>query len=616
MAETAVLVEKGDLVGDKYRVEEVISRGASVVVAARVVESDEAVTLTLLPRLVPSPDARARFERAARAATKVDSEHVARVKDVGALADGTPWIATERVAGEDLATLLARRGKLPASEAAQIVLEACEGLRAAHAAGVVHGGLEPSVLVLADKAGGDPVVKVVDFAVPRVEAHDRRRRDARELVYSPWYMAPEQLRSAAASDARSDVWALGVVLYELVTGEVPYDGEALTEIVVKVIHDPLPLGKLPRALEPIIRRCVAKAPQARFDSVDELATALRGANLTPAPPVPATPPKKESDPPSSGVILGADDVELVESGRPPPVTDDDEAMPVESKEILSSSPPPRPPSRAPSRPPPPPRSPSRAPSRPPPPPLPPLPPRPKDDESPAASEWNVPTEKRQKPKSDPPRPRRPERSERRVWQIIAVALVPIGLYAAMKWKGKASAEPATHAAVVEVTPSADPSAAPPPSAPPTMASAEPPAASAREPEIVAVASATPSASAPPPVAREARVRRPASQTSAAAAAASPPPAPAPLADEPSVGIEVARRHHAAIRQACWESSDRSTSVAAVSVAVDASGHVTSASASATEASLARCVESQVRTWAFPPSTKASRSFQIPIRFRR
>src|SRR4051794_9257279 len=231
MVEVEPSVRPGQLIGGRYRVESVLGQGGmAVVFAARHIELDELVAIkVILPQRVASADARERFAREARAAVKIKSEHVARVMDVGALEDGTPYMVMEYLDGEDFAAVLARRKKLPVAEAIQYALQITDALIEAHSLGIIHRDVKPANLFLAKTRGRPPTLKVLDFGISKVERHDRRRTETKEILGSPWYMSPEQLKSATSADPRSDIWSLGIILYELVTGEVPFDGDSMTE---------------------------------------------------------------------------------------------------------------------------------------------------------------------------------------------------------------------------------------------------------------------------------------------------------------------------------------------------------------------------------------------------
>ena len=169
MSEAECPVRPGDVVAGKYRVDRTLGVGGmGVVVAATQIELDRRVALKfLLPKVLERPRLVARFSREARAAASLQSEHVARVIDVGTLESGGPYIVMEYLEGEDLSHVLARRGPLPSDEAVGYVLEACEAVAEAHAHGIVHRDLKPANLFLATRATGAPVIKVLDFGLSK-----------------------------------------------------------------------------------------------------------------------------------------------------------------------------------------------------------------------------------------------------------------------------------------------------------------------------------------------------------------------------------------------------------------------------------------------------------------
>lgn len=279
-------VNPGDVLAGKYCVEEVIGEGGmGVVVAARHLELDQRVAMKfLLPSLTENKEAMARFRREARAAVKIKSEHVARVLDVGSMDDGTPFMVIEYLHGRDLAAELRERGPLDPAEAAELVLEACEAIAAAHAVGIVHRDLKPSNLFLTQRSDYTRCLKVLDFGISKSLTGDSSDSQfgltrTRAVVGSPLYMAPEQLESSRNADERADIWSLGVILHELVTGSVPFRGESLPQLVRAVLVGD---RKRPSALNPnltadfeaVIDRCLAHDREHRFTSVTELAHAL------------------------------------------------------------------------------------------------------------------------------------------------------------------------------------------------------------------------------------------------------------------------------------------------------------------------------------------------------
>jgi serine/threonine-protein kinase len=286
MTEATSPIPVGAVVDGKYEVERVLgSGGMGVVVAARHLQLGKTVALKfLLKHAYESPEAMSRFVREGQALARITSPHVARVMDVGTLDSGEPYLVMEYLEGSDLGALIKRERPLSIQEAVQYLLQACEAVAEAHAKGIVHRDLKPSNLFLTQSADGAPLVKVLDFGISKslitqpagLAAHDT---STGALVGSPMYMSPEQIRDARRVDARTDIWALGVILHELLTGKPPFQGETLAGTLASVAADPpAPVRALrpdiPVALESVIRRCLQKSPQRRFASVAELARAL------------------------------------------------------------------------------------------------------------------------------------------------------------------------------------------------------------------------------------------------------------------------------------------------------------------------------------------------------
>jgi serine/threonine-protein kinase len=274
----------GDLVGGKYRIERVLGEGGmGIVVAARHRELGQPVAIKLVRAAVAGDAVVAeRFLREARAMAQLQSPHVARVIDVGRLESGLPYLVMEYLDGADLARVLAVNGPLPLKTACYYVMQACEALAEAHALGIVHRDIKPENLFLARSLSGGSIVKVLDFGISKqASVPAQALTAAQELVGSPIYMAPELLRASDNSDARSDVWALGVVLYELLTGRTPYEADSLATLCLKIVReDPQPIDglrvDLPSGLSEIVHRCLAKDPSERYANAVELAVALEG----------------------------------------------------------------------------------------------------------------------------------------------------------------------------------------------------------------------------------------------------------------------------------------------------------------------------------------------------
>jgi serine/threonine-protein kinase len=277
--------QPGQVLAGKYRIERVIGQGGMGIVASvQHVQLEQRMALKLmLPQAMLNGDAVSRFVREARAAARISSEHVARVFDVGTLDTGEPYIAMEYLEGSDIAQLLTTQGRLAPAQAVEYLLQACEALAEAHAAGIVHRDLKPGNLFLVQRVDGQRLVKVLDFGISKMTGASAQSNApatlTSALMGSPLYMSPEQMGSSKAVDARSDVWALGVVLYEMLSGSPPFNGETLPQVCGMVLNEaPPPLAESAPGLAPLlyqaVARCLEKEPAARFQSVAELANAL------------------------------------------------------------------------------------------------------------------------------------------------------------------------------------------------------------------------------------------------------------------------------------------------------------------------------------------------------
>ncbi|HTM44044.1 MAG TPA: protein kinase [Polyangiaceae bacterium] len=281
----------GDVLAEKYRIDRVLGVGGmGVVVAATHLDLDSKVAIKVMRgELLSNESAVKRLVLEARSAAKIRSEHVARVLDVGTLPGGSPYIVMEFLDGCDLGQLLMEQGPLPVSQAVDFLLEACEALAEAHAAQIIHRDLKPENLFVSRRADGSPSIKVVDFGISKqlgMTPGTRALTNPSTAVGSPQYMAPEQMQ-ARPVDARVDIWALGAILYQLVSGKHAFDGETLPEVCAKVLSEDPPLlqsvrADLPKDLEVIVSRCLRKDPQQRFEDVASLALALTPLGTTSA----------------------------------------------------------------------------------------------------------------------------------------------------------------------------------------------------------------------------------------------------------------------------------------------------------------------------------------------
>lgn len=278
----------GQIIADKYRVDGLMGTGGmGVVVAATHIELEQRVAIKFLRET--NAEALARFQREARLAVRLKNPHVTRVFDVGALEDQTPYIVMELLEGEDLASVLAARGPLPYETALDYVLEASEAVAEAHSLGMIHRDLKPANLFLARGVGGRDSIKVLDFGVSKIR-DDRLDGDddatrSRDLTHegtalgSPGYMSPEQMTSARDVDVRTDIFALGAILYRLITGEPPFKGKTIVSLLAAMATErPQPMTnlvpRLPGGLAAAVERCLQRDREERWPTVAHLAQAL------------------------------------------------------------------------------------------------------------------------------------------------------------------------------------------------------------------------------------------------------------------------------------------------------------------------------------------------------
>ncbi len=279
-------VQPGQVLLGKYRIERVLGMGGmGVVVAATHITLEERVAIKfLLPQALTNNEATTRFLREARSAVRIKSEHIARVTDVGTLENGAPYMIMEYLEGADLSAFTQRRGALPVEEAVEYVLQSCEAIAEAHALGIVHRDLKPANLFVTTRADGTPFVKVLDFGISKVSGlgasgADLSMTKTTTVMGSPLYMSPEQMASAKDVDARTDIWALGAILYELLAGRVPFQADTITQLCAMILQQsPPPLRDLrpdaPAELQAIIARSLERDRNNRYANVAEFAMAL------------------------------------------------------------------------------------------------------------------------------------------------------------------------------------------------------------------------------------------------------------------------------------------------------------------------------------------------------
>ena len=254
--------------------------GMGAVLEATHVTLGHRVALKVLhPSAVGVGDAVPRFLREARATAALESEHVVRIFDIGTTHDGMPFLVMERLTGVDLDDLIGQLGGLPVGLAIECLYQAAQGVSAAHAAGIIHRDLKPSNLFLLKRADGRPLIKVLDFGISKLadEAQNIRLTETRTIVGSPQYMSPEQVRDAKSVSARSDVWALGAILHELLEGKPAFTGDTLPSVCAAIVSDePAPLTRddIPPEVDQLRLRCLVKDPAQRIESADDLLFSL------------------------------------------------------------------------------------------------------------------------------------------------------------------------------------------------------------------------------------------------------------------------------------------------------------------------------------------------------
>jgi serine/threonine-protein kinase len=274
-------LKPGDIVMGKYRVEQLLGMGSmGIVVAATHEALQQRVAIKILLQSNADPrEQYERFKREARAAGRLKSPHVTKVLDVGTLETGTPYLVMEHLEGRDLGSLLTHSGPLPMADAVEYILQVCEAVGEAHAAGIIHRDIKPTNLFLTLNPNGSPCIKVIDFGISKTNDAEVKLTKEAEILGSPLYMSPEQMDSSRTVDARSDVWALGVTLYELLSTMTPFHAAGIVQVCNRVFQgQPTPLSSfrpdLPAALEAVILRCFEKDRDRRWPNVAELAAAL------------------------------------------------------------------------------------------------------------------------------------------------------------------------------------------------------------------------------------------------------------------------------------------------------------------------------------------------------
>jgi eukaryotic-like serine/threonine-protein kinase len=272
----------GEVFEDVYRVGRMLGVGGVgfVFAAQQLATGDPVAIKMLLPEHARNSEVVERFLREGRIARRIESPHCTRVFDVATTAEGTPYLVMEYLEGVDLDTVLEKRGHIPYEQAVDWVLEACEGIAAAHATKTVHRDLKPANLFLA-KIGRREVVKVLDFGISKSMALDTKSLQMTRtstILGSPYYMSPEQFKSSRDVDERADIWSLGVILFELVSGKLPFDAPSLAELSVRILMNEAPPltspGGVPPRLANVVATCLRTDPALRFTNLADLADAI------------------------------------------------------------------------------------------------------------------------------------------------------------------------------------------------------------------------------------------------------------------------------------------------------------------------------------------------------
>lgn len=274
-----------ELLADKYEVLEPLGGGGmGQVFRARHRQLKRLVAIKLLSQDLADSEAVARFLREARAVARIGSPHVAHVMDADVLPNGQPFIVMEYLQGRDLGAWIAGSGRLQLGQAVDFVLQALEAIAEAHAQQIVHRDIKPANLFVTRTAAGDTLIKVLDFGLaktsPTFDTLSPGITERGAVLGTPSYMSPEQFMDAQDADVRSDVWALGATLFELLTGQPPFTGGSLPAVYRAVMQRPVPtlrsvIPELPEGLEKVVATCLTREPDARYADVAELAKALQ-----------------------------------------------------------------------------------------------------------------------------------------------------------------------------------------------------------------------------------------------------------------------------------------------------------------------------------------------------
>lgn len=287
----------GTVLADRYRLIKRIGEGGmgSVFQAEHITIGRKLAVKVLAPEYGDSPEIVARFLQEARTASMLHHEHIVDITDFGYTKQGLAFLTMEYLEGEDLATMLAREGRQPWTRVRRILLQICRALNAAHEAGIVHRDMKPDNCFRIKRGGNPDFIKILDFGIAKVivdlqnpnrAEKPKMATEAGTLLGTPEYMAPEIARDQQA-DARVDIYSIGVVMYELITGSVPFKGQTfMATVAMQMVDEPepphrrAPEANIPDAIEKVVLRALAKDPAERFQTIRDLADAIIAADKT------------------------------------------------------------------------------------------------------------------------------------------------------------------------------------------------------------------------------------------------------------------------------------------------------------------------------------------------
>jgi serine/threonine protein kinase len=273
-------VEPGTILQGKYRVDEVLGTGGmgKVVRASHLYLQQPVAIKILLEHMAENAETVSRFLREAQASSRLRSEHIAKVTDVGTLEGDAkvPYMVMEYLEGNDLNQILRHHGPQLPQVVCDLILQACEGIAEAHAQGIVHRDIKPSNFFITRRSDGSMLLKILDFGISKTPVNITELTGTQTVIGTPTYMSPEQMKSGKAADQRSDIWSMGIVMYQMLAGRPPFSGESYAELVIKVSSEPpTPMHvQLPHGLGEVILRCLEKNPTMRHQNVAELARSI------------------------------------------------------------------------------------------------------------------------------------------------------------------------------------------------------------------------------------------------------------------------------------------------------------------------------------------------------